>query len=103
VKPLAGGYPDRVDLARLRGRMPLVAFILLALVCLALLGFACACLSDQPWQALDRALSTGQALPPLIEVWTLAVAALLGASVVVTVRHGRESRASPALLQRFLF
>jgi hypothetical protein len=83
--------------------MPLVAFILLAVVCLALLGFACACLSDQPWQAIDRALSTGQALPPLIVVWTLAFAALLGASLVVTVRHDRESRASPALLQRFLF
>jgi hypothetical protein len=83
--------------------MPLIAFILLAVVCLALLGFACACLSDQPWQAIDRALSTGQALPPLIDVWTLALGALLAASLLVTVRCGRESRASPALLQRFLF
>ncbi len=83
--------------------MPLIPFILLAVVCLALLGFACACLSDQPLQALDRALSTGQALPPLVEVWTLAFAALLGASVLVAVRHPGGSRASPALLQRFLF
>jgi hypothetical protein len=100
---MLGGYPHRVALHRLRGRVPLVAFILLAVVCLALLGFACACLSDQPLQAIDRALSTGEALRPLIAVWTLAVASLFGASLVVTARHGRESRASPALLQRFLF
>ena len=82
--------------------MPLVAFVLLAIICLALLGFACACLSDQPMQAIDRALSGGQAVPALV-VWTLAVAALLGASLLLAVRHGRDSRASPALLQRFLF
>jgi hypothetical protein len=83
--------------------MPLFAFILLAVVCLALLGFACACLSAEPMQALDRAVSTGQALPPLIEVWTVAFAALVGASFFLTVRTRAASRASPALLQRFLF
>jgi hypothetical protein len=83
--------------------MPLVAFILLAVVCLALLGFACACLSGEPMQALDRALSTGHALPPLIEVWTVGFAALVGASFLLAVRTRAASRASPALLQRFLF
>lgn len=83
--------------------MPLIAFILLAVVCLAILGFACACLSDQPLQALERAISSGQALPPLIEVWTVAFAALVGASFFLVIRTRAASRASPALLQRFLF
>jgi hypothetical protein len=83
--------------------MPLVAFILLAVVCLALLGFACACLSDQLAQAVDRATSLASALPPLIEVWSLVVATLIGASFLVLVRERASSRASPALLQRFLF
>jgi hypothetical protein len=96
-------YPGRVDLARLRGRMPLVVFILLAVVCLAILGFACACLTDQPVQAIDRATSLGSALPPLIEVWSLVFVTLMGASFLVTARERASSRASPALLQRFLF
>jgi hypothetical protein len=82
--------------------MPLVVFILLAVICLALLGFACACLTDQSAQAVDRASSLGSALPPLIEVWALFVAALTAATVVV-VRERADTRASPALLQRFLF
>jgi hypothetical protein len=83
--------------------MPLVAFILVAVVCLALLGFACACLSDQPVQAIDRATSLGSALPPMIEVWSLVFVTLLGASFLVAVRERASSRASPAVLQRFLF
>jgi hypothetical protein len=83
--------------------MPLIAFILLAVICLALFGFACACLSGEPMQALDRVQTTGQALPPLIEVWALAFAALVGAGFFLTVRTRAASRASPALLQRFLF
>jgi hypothetical protein len=97
------GYPGEVDLARLRGRMPLVVFILLAVVCLAILGFACACLTDQPVQAIDRALSLGSALPPLFEAWSALAAVLIGGSLVLTLRGGASSRASPALLQRFLF
>jgi hypothetical protein len=83
--------------------MPLVIFILLAVVCLALLGFACACLTDQPAQAIDRATSLGSALPPLVEVWSLVFVTVMGASFLVAVRARGRSRASPALLQRFLF
>lgn len=81
--------------------MPLIAFILLAIVCLAILGFACACLTDVPTQAIDRALSIGSALPPLIVIWS-TFAAFLGAGVLVASQRQRGSRASPALLQRFL-
>jgi hypothetical protein len=83
--------------------MPLVVFILLAVVCLALLGFACACLTDQPAQAVDRVTALGSALPPLVEVWSLVFATLMGAGFLVAVRELASSRASPALLQRFLF
>lgn len=83
--------------------MPLIAFILLAVVCLALLGFACACLSDQSAQAVDRATSLGSALPALGEVWSLVFVALVGASFLVAERERARSRASPAVLQRFRF
>jgi hypothetical protein len=83
--------------------MPLVVFILLAVVCLALLGFACACLTDQAVQAVERATSLGSALPPLIEVWSLVLVAVMGGSLLVAVREQGGSRASPAVLQRFLF
>jgi hypothetical protein len=82
--------------------MPLVVFLLLALVCLMLLGFACACLSDQPALALERALQA-PALPGLVEVWALlALVAFIPNLFVGRVVSGR-SRASPVLLQRFLF
>jgi hypothetical protein len=82
--------------------MPLIAFILLAIVCLALIGFACACLSDQPMQAVDRALSMGTGLMPLIEVWTLVLSMAVASLFVVRARPA-SGRASPQLLQRFLF
>lgn len=84
-----------------RGRLPFLAFVLLAIVCLALVGFACACLDDQFAQALDR---VAQSMPAaVIVLWpALAVGALL--SVPLVAFHVPASgRASPALLQRFLF
>ena len=89
-----------MSLASLRSRMPLVAFVLLAVLCLALLGFACACLSDHPMQALERALGAIPALPALVELWPAVVAVTL-AVALVTVRR-LPAAASPALLQRFL-
>jgi hypothetical protein len=80
--------------------MPLVAFILLAVICLALLGFACACLSDHPMQALERALSAVPALPALIEVWPVALLALVAAASFV-LAHTLARAPSEAALQRF--
>jgi hypothetical protein len=91
-----------MSLQALRGRMPLVAFILLAVVCLALLGFACACLSDQPMQALERALGAIPSLPALIEVWSVMALSLLAAASALAVVRPRARSPSPALLQRFL-
>jgi thiol-disulfide isomerase/thioredoxin len=67
-----------------------------------LIGFVCACFSDYPTQAVDRATSLGGALPPLLDVWTLLIAlALPGLGAVRAVRP--FGRASPQLTQRFLF
>jgi hypothetical protein len=88
-------------LFRLRARLPLLVFLLLALVCLALIGFACACLSDQAALAIERALQAPALAPALIAVWSTLLAALLAAGQVA-VQPPRQ-RASPALLQRFLF
>lgn len=85
-----------------RGRLPLVVFLLLAVICLALLGFACACLTDHPMQALERALAAIPLVPAVVELWPAAVAALLAAAGWVTFRRLPESALSPAALQRFL-
>lgn len=91
-----------MSLQALRGRMPLVAFVLLAVVCLALLGFACACLSDEPMLAVERALGTIPSLPALTEVWSLMVLSLLAAGASAVAVRPRSRSPSPALLQRFL-
>ena len=82
--------------------MPLVVFILLAVVCLALLGLACACTSDQPAQAFERTLASGAELPALVELWPLLVPSLMSAGAVVLVVMPRSRSPSPAQLQRFL-
>jgi hypothetical protein len=96
-------YRLGVSLQALRGRMPLLAFILLALICLALLGFACACLSDHPAQAVDRALAGAAALPALVEVWAFAAIAAFGVAALLGGAPRPRARApSAATLQRFL-
>lgn len=91
-----------MELGRLRGRMPLVAFVLLALVCLALIGFACACMTDQPAVAIERALQGSALAPAVITVWSVMLVVLLASSATGAPTLPR-GRASPALLQRFLF
>jgi hypothetical protein len=99
----AAGKVHGVSLQDLRGRMPLIAFILLAIVCLALFGFACACLSDHATQALERALAAIPAAPALTEVWPLmAMAALALAALYAAGTTPRARAPSPARLQRFL-
>jgi hypothetical protein len=91
-----------MSLQALRGRMPVVAFVLLAVLCLALFGFACACLSDYPMQALERALGSIPALPALVEVWSLIALVALASAMFVTAPRARARAPSPAVLQRFL-
>jgi hypothetical protein len=101
-----GAFPARgilvsVALERLRGRMPLLAFVLLAVPCLVLIGFGCACLDDQFAQVLDR---VAQAVPPaLIVLWPGLAMGTLASLALVVVSVPARGRASPADLQRFLF
>ena len=92
-----------LSIQRLRERLPLIAFILLLVLLLMLLGIACACLTDHPMQAADRAISSIAAVPAVIALWTYAFAALLAVVFVVPQRRRALGRASPADLQRFLF
>ena len=91
---------DPMSLERFRAR-PLVAFVLLLLTCLLMLGIACACFSDHPMQALERALAFIPALPALVEVWFVSLLAL-GAAVLVASAQKRARAPSRAVLQRFL-
>jgi hypothetical protein len=92
-----------LSIQRLRKRMPLIAFILLVILLLMLVGIACACLTDHPMQTAERMISAISAMPAIVEVWTYAFAALLAVVFVVPERHRAIGRASPADLQRFLF
>ena len=81
--------------------MPLFAFVLLAVLCLALLGFACACLADHPMQAIEHALSAIPALPALAEIWASSTLLLLASAWLLAAPLGVR-RPSSAVLQRFL-
>jgi len=84
--------------------MPLVVFILLVILALMLLGFACACLTDQPMQTIERALSVLLGPPAVIDVWAgLLTAVVAGAALLATATSAAASaRSSPVFLQRFL-
>jgi hypothetical protein len=83
-------------------RLPLIVFVLLFLLCLLLFGLACACASDHPTQAIERALSSIPAAPPLLEVWAVVALSVLGSVWLFGQRAAAVTRASPADLQRFL-
>jgi hypothetical protein len=103
ARPRVAILRPAMALQALRGRLPLVAVILIALLCLVLLGVACACLSDHPVQALEKALAAVAAHPALIEVWTLLPLSLLGAWALLGPSTPPRARGpSFASLQRFL-
>jgi ABC-type antimicrobial peptide transport system permease subunit len=95
-----------MSLQSMRNRLPLAVFIIFLIFGLLLLGFACACLTDHPAQAIERALSAIPAVPATIEIWpsfALALALALAASMLARQRLLPAARSSPAVLQRFLF
>ena len=83
--------------------MPLIVFILVAIVCLVAFGFACACFTDHRGQALERALAAVPASPAPGFLWPVIVMSLLAAAVLTTGRREAAVARSPADLQRFLF
>ena len=95
-------YPERVaNLERLRDRLPLIVFVLIVIVALMLLGLAC--LTDDPMQAVERALSLVPALLVPVEAWATLFAALATSLLLGAQTSAAKGRASPALLQRFRF
>lgn len=90
-------------LARLRRRLPLPVFVVLVVLALLLLGFVCACISDHPALAIERALTAAATLPPLVEIWALLVLLLAPAGLFLVRTRAAVVRGSPAELQRFLF
>lgn len=82
--------------------MPLVVFVMLVVIVLLMVGFACACFGEQPLKAAERTLGAGLSTPALIEMWALLVVILIAAPIVVGRRVEATGRASPALLQCFL-
>jgi len=92
-----------MSISAMRVRLPLIVFILLLIVALLLLGFACACLSDHPLQAIERVLASIPAALPLGEVWSVNAAALAMMLMLLAAGYVRAiARPSPATLQRFL-
>ncbi len=93
-----------MNIIALRQRLPLIAFILVAIVCLIAIGVACACFTDHQGQAVERALAAVPASTGPGFIWPLIVISLLGAATVVMVgRREVVAPRSPADLQRFLF
>lgn len=82
--------------------MPLVVFVLLVVIVLLMVGFACACFGDQPLKAAERTLGAGLSTPGLIEMWALLVIVVLAAPTAVSGWIDATERASPAVLQCFL-
>ena len=92
-----------LSIQRLRARLPLVVLIFLLLIVVMLVGVACACLTDHPMQAVEKAVSAIPAAPPVIEAWPVLVLGSFAAALVLALPVIARERASPALLQRFLF
>jgi len=77
-----------------------VVFLLLAVLCLALIGFACSCFGGHSTPAVERAFAEPAVL---IEMWSIVVLSLVAVTLVLVRAPGGFGRASPAVLQRFLF
>jgi len=89
-------------LERFRRRMPLIVFVLLLVMVVLVVGFACACIGDQPLKAAERTLGAGVSTPALVEMWAALVIVLMATPIAVGRRIDATGRASPAVLQCFL-
>lgn len=86
----------------MRNHLRLIVFVLLVLIAVMLVGVACACLTDHPMQAIEKALSAIPLAQPLMEMWPVLAVGLFGGALTARLSRTARDRASPALLQRFL-
>jgi hypothetical protein len=104
VSSFRPGYPAGVlSIARMRNHLPLFVFIFFVLIVVMLIGVACACATDHPMQAVDRAISAIPAALPVIDLWPFIVLLLAPPLLWLAVPVRAPARASPPLLERFLF
>ena len=100
-------YPVGVDLSLtgLRRRLPLLVCVLLLFTCVAAIGTTCAvCVSAHPGQALEQTLTSFPiAAPPPATGWGFVLVLAIAPLLVLGRRVDSRGRASPAVLQRFLF
>ena len=89
----------------LRRRLPLLVCVVLVFVCVAAIGTTCAvCVSAHPGQALEQTLTSFPvAAPPLAAGWAFVFVLAMAPVLVLGGRVDSRGRASPAVLQRFLF
>lgn len=82
--------------------MPVFVVVLILLV--VMLGFACLCMTDHPTQAAERAISAIAHSPAVIEMWA-AVIVLFSFQILLpaVVAERASGRASPVYLQCFRF
>jgi len=92
-----------LSIQRLRERLPVIVFILLFVLLLMVVGIACACATDHPAQALERVLSAIDAAPAVVILWPYVFAAVAFGALIFPRRYRAMGRASPQVLQRFLF
>ena len=91
---------------RLRRWLPVIATSLLLLTPVMAVGAVCVCASDHQYQGIERVLTTIPAVTPaVIEVWGAFIAAIFAFVSAQAVFGGvtRRERASPVVLQRFVF
>ena len=93
---------EMTGLERFRRRVPLIVFVLLLVMIVLVVGFACACFGDPPLKAAERTLSGSPAMPALVEMWAALVVILLAAPIAFSRRVAAIGRASPEVLKCFL-
>ena len=93
---------EMTGLERIRRRVPFVVFLLLLVMIVLVIGFACACFGDQSLKAAERTLGAGLSTPALVEMWAALVVVLMAIPIAVGRRIEATGRASPAVLQCFL-
>lgn len=74
-----------MSLLAVKQRMPFPLFIVVLVIVVMLAGFACACLTDHPEQALDRGfLAVNEPSRPLAEAALIAIGGLLMTSFLAS-------------------
>jgi len=97
-------HGDRLSIQRLRQSLPLPVFVVVLVLLVVMLGFACLCMTDHPTQAAERAISAIAHSPAIIEMWAAAIV-LFSFQILLPalVAHGTSGRVSPVYLQSFRF